>query len=136
MYLYSLAEIYRILQEKEPAKSACKESLDWFLANAEDPEDLVVVAEARLIMGKILVDMEEHQEAILYLEKAKAAFEICQHYALGETLLYLGKAHVGLGGVILRRQGKEYVTQALAEFERLELAHKTQEARDILKALP
>ncbi len=31
-----------------------------------------------------------------YLDKA--AFEICGHYALGETLLYLGKAHQGLGG--------------------------------------
>ena len=87
-------------------------------------------------MGKILVDMEEHQDAIEYLEKAKTAFDICQHYALGETLLYLGKAHVGLGGVILRRQGKEYVTQALAEFERLELQHKASEARELLKELP
>ena len=82
-------------------------------------------------MGKILVD----QDGIEYLEKARAAFEICQHYALGETLLYLGKAHVGLGGVILRRQGKEYVTQALAEFERLELAHKASEARELLMSL-
>ena len=134
--LYELAETYRLLKEYTTAKSACQKSLDWYLANAEDPEKLFCVAEARLIMGKILVDIGEHQEAILYLEKAQAAFEICQHYALGETLLYLGKAHVGLGGVILRRQGKEYVTQALAEFERLELAHKASEARDILKTLP
>jgi len=53
-----------------------------------------------------------------------------------ETLLSLGKAHVGLGGVIFRRQGKEYVTQALAEFERLELRHKASEARELLKELP
>ena len=133
--LYEIAEVCRLLREFETAKTACQQSLDWFLTNAEAPEDLVVVAEARLIMGKILVDMEEHQEAILYLEKAQAAFEICQHYALGETLLYLGKAHLGLGGVILRRQGKEYVASALKEFERLELAHKASEAREILKGL-
>jgi len=53
-----------------------------------------------------------------------------------ETLLSLGKAHVGLGGVIFRRQGKECVTQALAEFERLELRHKASEARELLKELP
>ena len=133
--MYLIAEIFELLGEFESAKTACQQSLDWFLANAEDAEELVFVAEARLIMGKILVDMGEHQDAIEYLEKAKTAFEICQHYALGETLLYLGKAHVGLGGVILRRQGKEYVTQALAEFERLELAHKASEARELLKGL-
>lgn len=134
-YLHYIAEVHRILGEYDDAKVSCQESLNGFFTHAEDPEDLVDVAEARLIMGKILVDMGEHQDAIEYLEKAKTAFEICQHYALGETLLYLGKAHVGLGGVILRRQGKEYVTQALAEFERLELAHKASEARELLKGL-
>ena len=133
--LYEIAEVQRKLILLEASKTACQKALDWLLTNAEDPEDLVYVAEARLIMGKILVDMGEHQDAIAYLEKARAALEICQHYALGETLLYLGKAHVGLGGVILRRQGKEYVTQALAEFERLELAHKASEARELLKGL-
>ena len=134
-YERTTAEIYRILGKLETAKNYCQHSLDWFLTNADDPENSLDVAEARLNMGKILVDMGEHQDAIEYLEKARAAFEICQHYALGETLLYLGKAHGGLGGVILRRQGKEYVTQALAEFERLELAHKASEAREILKGL-
>ena len=34
---------------------------------------------------------------------------------------------IELFGVIFRRQGKEYVTQALAEFERLELPHQAHE---------
>ena len=133
--LYEIAEVQRGLKLLEVSKTACQQSLEWFLTNAEDPEDLVVVAEARLIMGKILVDMEEYQEALVYLDKAKAAFDICRHYALGETLLYLGKAHVGLGGVIFRRQGKDYVMAALKEFERLELRHKASEAREILHQL-
>ena len=135
-YLYKISEVHRILKELDTAKLTCQQSIEAFLTHADDPENLIAVAEARLIMGKILVDMGEHQDAIEYLEKAKTAFDICQHYALGETLLYLGKAHVGLGGVILRRQGKEYVTQALAEFERLELQHKASEARELLKELP
>ncbi len=55
--------------------------------------------------------------------------------ALGETLLYLGKAHLGLGGVIFRRQAKDYVIKALAEFRRLELRHKEQEAQEVLNSL-
>ncbi len=51
-----------------------------------------------------------------YLDKA--AFEICGHYALGETLLYLGKAHQGLGGAVFLNQDKEYVNNAFAEFQR------------------
>ena len=43
---------------------------------------------------------------------------------------------IELFGVIFRRQGKEYVTQALTEFERLELRHKAHEAREVLKELP
>jgi len=45
------------------------------------------------------------------------------------------KAHLGLGGVVLRRQAKEYVIKALTEFQRLELRHKEQEAREILQTL-
>ena len=135
-FLREISDVYRLCGEYEIGKSVCQQALDWFISNAEDFENAVSFNEARLNMGKILVDMGEHQDAIEYLEKARTAFEICGHYALGETLLYLGKAHVGLGGVILRRQGKEYVTQALAEFERLDLAHKASEAREILKTLP
>ncbi|MDY0092487.1 MAG: hypothetical protein RBT80_07280 [Candidatus Vecturithrix sp.] len=79
--------------------------------------------------------MGDFQDAITYLEKAQTAFAICQHYALGETLLYLGKAHLGLGGVVLRRQAKDYAFKALAEFHRLELRHKGQEAQEVLHAL-
>jgi tetratricopeptide (TPR) repeat protein len=105
------------------------------LTYAEDPEELVYVAEARLIMGKILVDIGEYREAITYLDKAKAAFEICGHYALGETLLYLGKAHQGLGGTVFLTQAREYVTSAIAEFQRLELFHKEKEAQEVLEKL-
>ena len=42
---------------------------------------------------------------------------------------------IELFGVGFRRQGKEFVTQALAEFVRLELAHKASEARELLKGL-
>jgi tetratricopeptide (TPR) repeat protein len=134
-YLSQVAEVYRLLGELEPAKTACHQSLEGFLTNAEDPEDLVDVAEVRLVMGKILVDMGAYQDALDYLDKAKTAFEICQHYALGETLLYLGKAYQGLGGAVFLRQVKEHVTQALAEFQRLELRHKEREAEDMLKRL-
>ncbi|GAK56435.1 hypothetical protein B2_20216 [Candidatus Vecturithrix granuli] len=134
-YLYYIAEVHRLIGEYELAKTECQEALNGFLAHAEDPEDLVVVAEARLNMGKILVDMGDFQEAITYLEQAQTAFAICQHYALGETLLYLGKAHLGLGGVVFRRQAKDYVTKALAEFQRLELRHKEQETQEVLHAL-
>ncbi|MBN2267784.1 MAG: hypothetical protein JW725_05620, partial [Candidatus Babeliaceae bacterium] len=133
--LYIIAETQRLLENFESSKIACQQALSWFLTNAEDPEELISVAEVRLTMGKILVDMADYQEAITYLDKAKAAFEICGHYALGETLLYLGKAHLGLGGVIFQRQAQEYLNQALAEFQRLELRHKEQEAKEVLKAL-
>ena len=63
------------------------------------------------------------------LDKAKAALEICGYYALGETLLYLGKVHQGLGGPVFLKQTREYVTNALAEFQRLELYHKEREAK-------
>jgi hypothetical protein len=58
-------------------------------------------------MGKIMVDMGDYREAITYLDKAKAAFEICGHYALGKTLLYLGKANQGLEGAVFLNQAKE-----------------------------
>jgi len=80
-------------------------------------------------MGKILVEMEEHQEALSYLKKAKTAFETCQHYALGETLLYLGKAYQGTGD----HQAREYIHQALAEFQRLKLHHKAHKAQELLE---
>ncbi len=65
--------------------------------------------------------------------KAKAVFEICGHYAPGETLLYLGKAHQGLGGAVFLNQAKEHVNNARAEFQRLELHHKEREAKEILR---
>jgi tetratricopeptide (TPR) repeat protein len=133
--LYRLAEVYLILGEFDSAKTSCQESLDWFLINAEEPEESVHVAEARLIMRKILVDLGVYQDALDYLDKAKTAFEMCQHYPLGETLLYLGKAYQGLGGAVFLRQAKEYVTQALAEFQRLKLHHKEREAQEVLKTL-
>jgi hypothetical protein len=37
--------------------------------------------------------------------------------------------------VVLRRQAKDYVIKALAEFQRLELRQKEQEAQEILKQL-
>jgi tetratricopeptide (TPR) repeat protein len=125
-------ETFRILKEYEYAKAACKKSLTWFLTNAEDPEDYQIVAEARLVMGKILVDMQNYQEAIEYLDKAKTAFAIGKHYALGESMLYLGKAYSGIGG---QPQAKTLITEALAEFQRLELSNKEKEARGILKKL-
>lgn len=134
-YFYEIAEIYRILGKFEPAKTACQESIEWFLSNAEDAEDLLYIAEARLIMGKIQVDMGKYQKAITCLDKVKVAFEICSHYALGETLLYLGKAHQGLGGTVLINQAKDYITNAIHEFQRLKLQHKEQEAKEVLNML-
>jgi hypothetical protein len=40
-----------------------------------------------------------------------------------------------VGGVILQRQAQEYLKQALAEFQRLELRHKEQEAKEVLEKL-
>ena len=134
VYLYKIAEVYRILREFESAKQNCHQAIEGFWA-AEDAEDLLYLAEARLVMGKILVDMGDYREAIIYFNKAKAAFEHCGYYALGETLLYLGKAHQGLGGPVLLNQAKAYITNALAEFQRLELSLKEQDAREVLKTL-
>jgi tetratricopeptide (TPR) repeat protein len=66
------------------------------------------------------------------IEKARAAFETCQHYALGETLFALGKAQQGLGELL---RAKEYFAAALAEFRRLELHHKAREAQAALETL-
>ena len=133
--LFIIADAYRLLKECELAQAFCQHSLDGFLANAEVPEDLVDLAEARLIMGKILVDLGAYEDALDYLDKAQTAFAICQHYALGETLLYLGKAYQGLGGAMFWRQAKEHILKALAEFQRLELHHKECEAQEVLKTL-
>ncbi|MCP4111825.1 MAG: hypothetical protein GY749_40915 [Desulfobacteraceae bacterium] len=128
-YLYKRADTYRILQEYEFAKTDCEQSLTWFLINAEDYQS---VAEARLVFGKILVNMEEYQDAIGYLDKAKTAFAIGKHYALGETMLYLGKAHAATGNPT---RAQALVADALAEFQRLELSKKEQEAKDMLNRL-
>ncbi|XOF34157.1 MAG: AAA family ATPase [Candidatus Electrothrix sp. YB6] len=128
-YLHEYAETCRLLKEYETARSACKKSLTWLLNNAEDPDDYQPVAEARLIMGKILVDMQSFREALPYLEKAKAAFAIGRHYALGETMLYLGKAHLELNH---GQKGKELLIRALTEFQRLGLRKKEAEARRLL----
>jgi len=85
-------------------------------------------------MGKILVDMQNYQEALQYLDKARNAFAICGHYNLGETLLYMGKAYQGLGPFFFP-QAKEHVTRAIAEFQRVELHHKEQEAQEVLNTL-
>jgi len=111
------------------AKTTCRKSIEWFLNNAENAEDLIYLAGSRLVMGKILVETEEHQEALSYLNKAKSAFETCQHYALGETLFYLGKADQGVGD----HQAREYINQALSEFHRLKLHHKAREAQELLE---
>ncbi|MCI5147126.1 MAG: hypothetical protein D3923_16770 [Candidatus Electrothrix sp. AR3] len=128
-YFYEYAETNRLLKEYETAQSACKKSLTWLLNNAEDPDDYQPVVEARLIMGKILVDMQSFQEAIPYLEKAKTAFTIGKHYALGETMLYLGKAYQGLDR---RQQAENLLLAALSEFQRLGLSKKEQRTRKLL----
>lgn len=135
-YLYGIAEAHRLLGELEPAKAACQEAIKGFLTHAEDAEGLVFVAEARLIMGKILVDMQEYEDALLYLEKTKADFETSGHYALGETLLYLGKACQSLGEPKLLHQAREHLTAALSEFHRLELHHQVRNAQEVLDKTP
>ncbi len=133
--LYEIAEIQRILGGLRLAKMTCQNFIESFLTHAEDAEELVSLAEAHLVMGKILMDMGDYQEAIPYLNKAKDAFDICKHYALGETLLYLGKAHKGLGGTVFINQAQEYISNAILEFQRLELHHKEHEAEDFLNTL-
>jgi len=88
-----LSEAYRLMKKYEQAKHLIHYCLTSFLDNAEDPEELVDVAEARLVLGKILFDLHEFKNAIIYLNKAKNGFEICKHYLLGETLKYLCKAY-------------------------------------------
>ncbi len=135
-YSYYVAETYRILGEFEPAKRFCQQALEGFLHHAEDPEDLIYVADARLIWGKILVDTGEYQEAIAALEKVRETCAAYHYYALGETLLYLGKAYQGLGGPIFLRQAKTCLSEAIAEFQRLQLHHKEHEAQEVLRTLP
>lgn len=131
-YLYEQAETYRILHEYELAKTACERSLTLLLTNAEDPENFRSIAIARLVMGKILVDIKNYHESVEYLDKAKTAFAIGKHYTLGETMLYLGKAYSGIGDQL---QAKSLITEALSEFQRLELFKKEKEAREILRNL-
>lgn len=128
-YLRIYAETLRILRDCKTAKAACEKSLGWLLTNAEEPDDYQPIAQSRLIMGKILVDMQSFQEAVPYLEKAKAAFAVGKHYALGETMLYLAKAHQGLGR---REQAEELLLKALTEFQRLGLRLKEAEAKKLL----
>ncbi len=99
------------------------------MTNAEDVDDYLYVARVRLIMGKILVDMQSYQEAVPHLDKARAAFAVGKHYALGETMLYLGKAHLGLGR---EAQAEELLLKALAEFQRLGLRLKEAETKKLL----
>jgi tetratricopeptide (TPR) repeat protein len=127
--LYEIADGYRMLKEYDTAKTACQKSMEWFLNTAENAEDLIYLAGARLVMGKILVETEEHQEALSYLNKAKTAFETCRHYALGEAWFYLGKAYQGIGD----HQAREYIKRALAEFQRLKLQHKASKAQELLE---
>ncbi len=130
--LYEIADGHRILGKFDAAKAACQQSLDWFLSNAEGAEKLIYAAEAQFVMGKILVDMNAHQDALPYLHNAKSAFELCHHYALGETLLYLGKAHQGLGGAEMISQARQEISTAITEFQRLLLHRKEREAKDVL----
>ena len=130
--LFEIAEAYRMLKDYATAQTACQQAIEWFQNQAEDAENLIYLAEARLVMGKILVDLGQPQDALALIEKARAAFETCQHYALGETLFALGKAQQGLGE---SSRAKEYFTAALAEFRRLELHHKAREAQAALETL-
>lgn len=132
---YELAELCRLLKEYETAKLYCQQSVDLYLSHSEDPENLFYLAEARHNMGKILVDIGDYQQAISYLNRVQIAFKKCKHYALGETWLYLGKAHQGLGGAESLNQAKEYIVKAIAEFQRLDLSRKDQEARMVLSSL-
>lgn len=129
---YYIAEIYRVLGDCESAQSYCQEALDWYFANSEDPENLVFVAEARLVMGKVLVDMKDATNALLYLEKARNAFETCGYYALGEALFHEGKAHQKMGNF---SETRRLVEKALSEFQRLKLTHSTATAMTFLERL-
>lgn len=134
-YLYKVAEVYRMLGDLTSAKQYCEQALTLYFEQAEDAEELRYVAEARLVLGKVLVYLAEFKEAISILHKAKAAFEVYGHYQLGETLLYLSKAHQGIGGQGAFVQAKAYAQAALAEFTRLELALKQQEAHKLLETI-
>jgi tetratricopeptide (TPR) repeat protein len=130
--LYEIAEGSRILRELDAAQTACQQSIEWFQNNTEHAEEIVYLAEARLVMAKILIDKGECKEALAYLKQANIAFNQCEHYARGETLFSLGKAHQGLGNT---SQAQEYMTTALNEFQRLELHHKAQETQEALDKL-
>lgn len=123
--LYEIADGHRMLGAFNAAKSACQQSLKWFTEEVEDAENVLYLAEARLVMGKILVDTGSYEDALAFLEHARAALERCQHYALGDALLYLGKAYQGREN---HAAAREYLTRAIGEFQRLELHHKQREA--------
>ena len=126
---YELADGHRMLDEFEEANAFCQQSLNWFLTQTEHADDLIYLAGARLVMGKILVEMGDAQKALPYLNTARAAFDRCRHYALGETLLYLGKASQALENP---DQAKEHISKALTEFQRLGLQQKEHEAKSML----
>ncbi len=130
--LYEIAEGYRILKDLDAAQNACQKSIEWFLNNTEHAEETIYLAEARLVMAKILIDKGKFDNALPYLNQANIAFKQCAHYARGETFFSLGKAHHGLGNT---PQAQEYTTNALHEFQRLELHHKAQEAQKAQKIL-
>jgi len=133
-FSYRLAEVYRLSAQPERAKTLAEPAVEWFVHVPEDGEDLVDTAEARLVLGKILVDLREYQRALAYLEPAASAFEQGRHYLLGEACLYIGKSYRGLGGQMFRQQAREWATRAIAEFQRLELSHRLPEAQAELSA--
>jgi tetratricopeptide (TPR) repeat protein len=69
--LQAISEIYRLLSKFENAKTMCQQIISWLLKNAEEPEELFYLAEARLVMGKILVDMGNYQESTLIPHQKK-----------------------------------------------------------------
>ncbi len=128
-YLYYIAEVHRLIGEYEIAKTECQEALNGFLAHAEDPEDLVVVAEARLNMGKILVDMSDYQDAITYLAKAQTARDLPALRALWAKPCSTPAKRTSVSAASSSGGRRKSVNKALAEFQRLELRHKEQEAQ-------
>lgn len=136
VYRFTMAEVHRLAGDLKAARALCHAAVSAeFLSQIEDADLLTCIAKARLVMGKILVDLAEYEQATSYLSQARNAFETCGHYALGETLLYLGKAYYGPGGVVFGHQARPFIEQALAEFQRLELARKECEAQHVMQAL-
>jgi tetratricopeptide (TPR) repeat protein len=129
--LYEMAEVYRILHDHQMAETMCKQAVQWFLEQAEQAEDLLYLAGARFVMGKILVDSQSYQQALPYLEQAETTLEQCRHYMLGEVWFHIGRAYSNLGD----DRAEAYVKRAHAEFQRLELHRKETEARELLESL-